>query len=405
MKNKFPKKFLFGVATSSYQIEGDNFNSDWWKWPARNATHSVAGGEEESEVIENSGRACDYWNRWREDHQLLTNLGVNSFRLSLEWSRIEPKEGEFSQTAIQHYREILEDLKTRDIKTVVTLWHWVSPNWFQENYGLHKKKSREVFVNYGKKIIDELGDLIDVFVVINEPMMPLAFGFLNGKFPPGIKCPIKYWKASRNLSKAYKEIYNYSKEKRPKIPVGITMLYNLFEPNNKFNPIDQLIVWVAKKFWNESFFKRIRKQSDYYGLDYYFHRKLGLFGQTQQSHLKVNDVGWEIYPEGIKKALKEIWEKYELPIYIMENGLADANDKYRGQFIKDHLHHVSQAITDGVDVRGYLHWSLMDNYEWLHGYAPRFGLVEIDYTTLERIPRKSFYVYKKLIEESKEAEF
>ena len=396
MKNKFPKNFLWGAATSSYQIEGDNFNSDWWQWPARNALRSNAGGEEKKK-LENSGRACDYWNRWQEDHQLLTELGVNSFRLSLEWSRIEPKEGEFSEISIQHYREILEDLKKRNIKTVVTFWHWTSPIWFQEEYGLHKNQSREIFSRYGKKIIDELGDLIDVLVVINEPMMPLTFGFLNGKYPPGIKCPIKYWRASRNLSLAYKSIYAYSKEKNPTTPVGVTMLYNLFEPINRYNPIDWLIVWIVKKFWNESFYRRIKNQSDYYGLDYYFHRKLGLFGQNKKTKEKVNDMGWEIYPEGIKKTLKEIWEKYKLPIYIMENGLADSEDKYRGQFVKDHLQHVSGAITDGVDVRGYFYWSLMDNYEWLYGYKPRFGLVEIDYKTLERKPRKSFYAYKDII--------
>lgn len=386
MENKLSKDFLWGTATSSYQIEGDNFNSDWWQW------------EEQGKTKDKSGKTCDYWNRWREDHGLLSQLGVNSFRLSLEWSRIEPEEGQFSESAIAHYREILQDLKSRNIKTVVTFWHWVSPIWFQGKYGLHKKESRKIFALYGKKIVDELGDLIDISVVINEPMMPLAFGFLNGKFPPGIKCPIKYWKASRNLSAAYREIYSYSKEKTPKTPVGITMLYNLFEPMNRFNPIDWVIVWMAKKFWNEAFFKRIRKQSDYYGLDYYFHRKLGVFGEKNHKKIKVNDMNWEIYPQGLKKALKEIWKKYELPIYIMENGLADKDDKYRGQFIKDHVHHISQSIVDGVDVRGYFHWSLMDNYEWLHGYYPRFGLVEIDYETLERKPRNSFNVYKKIIE-------
>jgi len=385
MENKFPKGFLWGAATSSYQIEGDNSISDWWQW------------EEQGKTKDKSGKTCDYWNRWKSDHALLTELGVNSFRLSLEWSRIEPREGEFSEEAIQNYREILENLKNRNIKTVVTFWHWTSPIWFQEKYGLHKKESQEIFARYGKKIIDELGNLINIIVVINEPMMPLAFGFLNGKYPPGIKCPIRYWKASRNLSAAYKEIYNYSKEKNPKTPVGITTLYNLFEPTNKFNPINQLIIWIAKKFWNDSFFDKIKNQCDYYGLDYYFHRVLGIFGDKVNKEAKRNDMGWEIYPEGLEKTLQEIWKKYHLPIYIMENGLADGKDQYRSDFIREHINYMKKAMENGVEVKGYLHWSFMDNYEWLYGYEPRFGLVEIDYNTLERKPRKSFYVYKEII--------
>jgi len=388
MNKKFPNNFLWGVATSSYQIEGNNSNSDWWQW------------EEKGKTKDKSGKTCDYWNRWKTDHDLLSELSVNSFRLSLEWSRIEPEEGKFSEEAIGRYREILTDLKNRNIKTVVTFWHWTSPNWFQEKYGLHKKESVEVFARYGKKIVDDLGNLIDIIVVIDEPMMPLVYGFLNGQYPPGIKCPFRYRRASKNLGKAYQEIYSYSKEKNPQISVGITVLYNLFEPINKFNPIDWLIVWVAKKFWNEAFFNKIK--SDYYGLDYYFHRRIGIFGEKEPPKEKINDMGWEIYPEGLEITLKEIWKKYKLPIYIMENGLADAKNKYRSQFIKDHIYHVKRAITDGVDVRGYLHWSFMDNYEWLYGYSPRFGLVEIDYQTMERKPRKSFYVYKELIEKFNE---
>lgn len=389
MENKFPKSFLWGVSTSSYQIEGGNSNSDWWQW------------EEKGKTQDKSGRACDYWNRWPEDHKLLSELGVNAYRLSLEWSRIEPEEGKFSEEAIEKYREILQDLKNRNVKTVVTFWHWTSPIWFQEKYGFHQKESVEIFARYCQKIVDELGDLIDISVILNEPMMPLALGYLNGKFPPGIKCPRKYFKASKNLSEAYKIIYIYSKEKFSQTPVGITTLYNFFEPANKYNPIDKLIVWVAKKFWNEAFFEKIKSHCDYYGLDYYFHRKLWLFGQKREKTEKVNDMGWEIYPEGIYESLKEIKNKYNMPIYVMENGLADKDDKYRAEFIQDHIKFMQKAMAEGADVRGYFHWSLIDNFEWLKGFEPRFGLVEIDYKNLERKPRKSFYAYKKIISENK----
>jgi len=388
MENKFPKGFLWGISTSSYQIEGGNSNSDWWQW------------EEKGKTQDKSGQACDYWNRWKKDHNLLSELGVNSFRLSLEWSRIELEEGKFSEENIQKYREILQDLKNRNIKTAVTFWHWTSPIWFQEKYGLHRKKSVEIFARYGQKIIDELGDLIDISVILNEPMMPLTSGYLKGKFPPGIRCPIRYKKAFNNLVEAYKIIYAYSKKKFPQTPVGITTLYNFFEPANKFNPIHKLIVWICKKFWNEAFFGKIKAQCDYYGLDYYFHHKLGLTGRKNENK-KVSNVGWEIYPQGIYEVLKEIKAKYNLPIYVMENGLADANDKYRAEFIREHIKYMQKAIGEGADIRGYFHWSLMDNFEWLHGFKPRFGLVEINYKTLERRPRKSFYTYKEIISSNK----
>jgi beta-glucosidase len=384
----FPKDFLWGAAISSYQTEGNNFNSDWWEW------------EQKGKTKDKSGIACDYWNKYKEDHYLLQELGVNSFRLSLEWSRIEPEEGKFSEEAISHYREILQDLKDKNIKIQVTFWHWTSPIWFQEGYGLHHSDARRIIFSHWKKIVDKLGDLIDIAVIINEPMMPLVFGYLNGKFPPGIKYNlVKYKRAFRNLSDAYLDIYKYIKEKNANLPVGITQLYNFVEPKNKINIFSLISVFVYKKFWNESFLNKIKNNIDYIGLDYYFHDKISFFWKSNEN-LKTNDLGWEIYPEGIYEVLMELKNKYNLPVYVMENGLADADDKYRSEFIRDHLGYILKAKDEGVDVRGYNYWSLTHNFEWLHGFDPRFGPVEIDYKTLERKPRKSYFEYQKIIGEN-----
>jgi beta-glucosidase len=384
MDEKFPKNFLWGAAVSSYQVEGNNFNSDWWEW------------EQNGKTKEKSGKACDYWNRYKEDHDLLQELGVNSFRLSLEWSRIEPQEGKFSEEAIQHYREILQDLKRRNIKTVVTFWHWTSPIWFQKKYGFHKNKSVGMFLRYGEKVIDELGNMIDVAVIINEPMMPLVFGYLIGKYPPGFKNLFKYFKAFNNLSDSYKKIYDYAKEKNAKFPIGITQLYNFVEPKSRYNLISLFSVWAYKRFWNDSFLKSTKNSLDYIGLDYYFHHKINYFFLDDKKE-NMGDLGWEIYPEGIYRVIKELNLKYKLPIYIMENGIADAEDKLKAEFIEKHLEYVYKAIKEGMDVRGYNYWSLLDNYEWLYGFGPRFGLVEVNYATMERKPRKSFYFYHDLI--------
>ncbi|MFZ2153787.1 MAG: glycoside hydrolase family 1 protein [Candidatus Moraniibacteriota bacterium] len=404
-KNKlnFPRDFMWGVATSSYQIEGGNSNSDWWQW------------EKQGKTTDESGVTCDYWNRFKDDHDLLTDLGVNTFRLSLEWARIEGAEGVFSSGSIHHYREILEDLKKRNIKTTVTLWHWTSPIWFQEKYGFHHKKSVEIFSRYCQKVVDELGDLIDIYVVVNEPMVPLGMGFFGGVFPPGFKNPFKFFKALNNIARAYRQIYSAIHAKYPKAQVGISYLYNWYEQSSSsmVNCLNRISQWYRIDLLGN----KIKGYQDYIGIDYYrigkisFNwRKIKLdtknqiyFGFTIEEDEK-HPMKWISYPEGIYRVLKEVQAKYGLPIYVLENGLPTSGgleDEGRIKFIQEHLFYVDKAIQEGVDVRGYFYWSLLDNYEWLYGYKPRFGLVEIDYQTLERKPRKSFYEYKGIIENRK----
>ena len=391
---------MWGVATSSYQIEGDNFNSDWWKW------------EQDGKAKDKSGKACGYWNEWKNDHELLSELGVNTFRLSIEWSRVEPEEGKFSKEAIEKYREILQDLKNRNIKTQITLWHWTSPLWFQEKYGFHKKESVKIFSRYAEKITRELGDLVDIFVVFNEPMVPLGLGFLGGIFPPGFKNPFKFMRALNNVARAHKESYKIIHQIRPDAQVGITYLYNWYEAEG-FNFLFKIINKIAGWYRIGLLGNKLKGFQDYIGIDYYRLGKIRFdkknirwdsknqiyFGLTIEEDDK-NLMKWIVYPEGIYKVLKEAKEKFKLPIYIMENGVPTGlslNDEERAGFIQDHLFYVKKALDEGVDIRGYNFWSLLDNFEWLYGFEPRFGLIEIDYKTLERKPRKSFYVYKEII--------
>jgi beta-glucosidase len=383
-EDQFPSNFLWGVSTSSYQIEGNNSNADWWEW------------EEQGKTKEKSGLACDSWNRWREDHELLTQLGVNAYRLSLEWSRLEPEEGKFSEEAFSHYREILADLRNRKIKTVVTFWHWTSPLWFSQKYGWHSKQSVAIFCRYSKEVFNRLGDLIDIAVTMNEPMVPLVHGYLLGKFPPGKKSWGEFKKAACHMACAHNDVYDYAKIAKKEHSIGITTLYNYFNPVGRYNPLERLYVKIAKKFWNEMFFEKIMEHTDYFGLDYYFHQRLGMLGKKNKNQ-SVSDMGWEIYPQGLEIVVKEIYRRYNMPIYILENGLADAADAKRARFISDHIASLQKARKDGADVRGYFHWSLLDNFEWLYGFSPRFGLVAMDYKKMERQPRPSFYAYQEII--------
>ncbi len=396
---KFPKNFLWGAATSAYQVEGNNSNSDWWEW------------EKQGKADNESGIACDYWRLYKKDHDLLQELGASVFRSSIEWSRIEPEEGVFSAEAIRHYREIFEDLKKRNMKTQITLWWWTSPIWFQKKYGFHKHASVSIFCRYVKKITEELGNLIDIFTVFNEPMVPLGQGFLGGVFPPGYKNPLKFLRAVNNIAKIYKESYKIIHKIRPEAQVGITYLYNWYESEG-FGFFIKLINKISQWFRIDLLGNKIKGSQDYIGVDYYrlgkikFDWKNIRMDSRNQTYLgftieedKDNPMKWITYPKGIYSVLKEASAKFKLPIYITENGRpteAGLEDENRVKFIKDHLFFVHKAISEGVDIRGYNVWSLMDNLEWLYGYKPKFGLIEVDYKTLERKPRKSFYEYAKI---------
>ncbi len=400
MNKKFPDGFLWGAATSAYQVEGGNSNSDWWEW------------EKAGKADNESGRACDYWNRYKEDHYLLQKLGTNLFRLSIEWARIEPQEGVFSEEAILHYRKIFKDLKKRNIKTQVTFWWWTSPIWFSEKYGWHKKESAEIFARYVEKVTKELGDLIDIFTTFNEPMVPLGQGYLGGVFPPGHKNPLKFFRAIKNVAEAHKASYKIIHRIKPEAEVGITYLYNWYESEG-FGILLNLVNRIAQWFRIDLLGNKIKNFQDYIGVNYYrlgkikFEMRNFKINPREQKYFcftieedKDNVMKWITYPKGIYLVLKEASEKFKLPIYITENGgptREGLDDIERIAFIKNHLAFVHKAINEGVDVRGYNFWSLVDNLEWLYGYEPCFGLIEIDYKTLERKPRKSYFEYQKII--------
>jgi beta-glucosidase len=398
-KLKFPEGFLWGVATSSYQIEGGNSNSDWWDW------------EKQEKANNESGKACDYWNLYKKDHDLLSELGVGVFRFSIEWARVEVEENVFDEKVISHYREILQDLKSRNIRVQLTLWHWTSPIWFAKKYGFHKKQSIEIFARYAEKIIKEFDSFIDSYVTFNEPMVPLGMGYLGGAFPPGFQNPIKFISATNNIAKAHNAAYKIIHKENPKAKVGITYLYNWYESEGfgvLLNLINKITQWYRIDFLGN----KIKGFQDFIGIDYYRLGKISFslknfkmdaknqtyFGFTIEED-KENVMKWISYPEGFYNVLKEAGSKFKLPIYITENGMPTKEgieDNERVEFIKSHLAFVHKAIAEGVDVRGYNFWSLMDNLEWLYGFQPKFGLVEIDFKTLQRKPRKSFWQYAKI---------
>lgn len=383
---EFPEGFLWGSACSSYQVEGGIDGCNWSKdFPA--------------------GRACDFWNRYEEYFDVAEKLHQNVFRLSLEWSRIEPTPGIFDTAAIGRYRKMLESLRKRGIKTMVTIWHFTMPAWLSEEGGWRSSRSAEYFSRYSAYVAKELGDSVDFWITINEPMIYTSQGYIIGRFPPRKRYNlIGCASASFNLAWAHKRAYRAIKEIDSKACVAMAENYSYVEPLYK-DPVSRFAVWIWDYVRNRIFLEFTKKEQDFIGVNYYFHERIVWdvkypFVMVKNADKAVSDIGTEIYPKGIYEVLKRM-RKYGLPIYVTENGLADAKDERRADFIRDHLKWIHKSIGEGADVKGYLHWSLLDNFEWADGYSPRFGLVEMDYDKCGYKVRPSAKKYAEICEKNK----
>ncbi len=389
------KDFFFGASTSGHQVEGENKN-DWTEWERQIAKSKSQAAREKSwpdyilrsypnplqEENYISGRACDHYNRFREDFGIAKSLGHNAHRLSIEWSRIEPEEGKFDQKEIEHYREAIRALRELGMEPFVTLWHWTLPPWVAKKSRFENRGTADFFVRYCEKIAGELKNDVIYFVTLNEPTLWASNAYRIGIFPPQKKNIFTAYRVVRNLILAHRAAYKKLKAINPNFQIGISQNIGWF---------NLALLRPAYYFVMFYFLKNIVNESDFIGLDYY--RRIPFL---KKSHAD-SDIGWEIYSRGIFFVLKELWQRFKKPLFVLENGVADARDRLRPTFIQEHLYWVSEAIISGVDVRGYFHWSLLDNFEWEKGFWPRFGLVEVDYMTLRRTIRKSAYAYAEII--------
>lgn len=410
-KLEFPKGFLWGASTSAHQVEG-GMNNSWTQWEKDNAERLANKAKKKFKPWQQekfpemfkkenyiSGRACDHYNRFEKDFDLAKEGGHNAHRFSIEWSRIEPEEGKFDEKEIEHYRQLLLALRERGLEPFVTLWHWTEPKWFHDNGGWSDKKSIDRFLKFAEKVVGEYKEMVKYWIVVNEPNVGIGFGYLTGAQPPAKKNPITFLKAYFNLLAAYQKSYSLIHQIDQDASVGLAHSYYVYE-SELFKPLDKFIAAIPTYFSNY-FAKKARGYEDFIGCNYYTRLLVSPRMFKELPEEKRNDLGWEIYPEGIHKVLTGL-KKYDLPVYITENGLADAGDEKREKFIKGHLRQIHKAISEGVDVRGYFHWSLLDNFEFpeTRGFWPRFGLLEVDYKTLERKPRKSFHEYAEICRES-----
>ena len=395
---KFPEGFLWGTSTSAHQVEGNNHNQ-WSEWEKENAERLAKEAknywqswqqEKFPEMFSSknyiSGRACDHYNRFEEDFNLAKAMHNNTHRFSIEWSRIEPEEGKFDKEAIEHYRQVIWSLKKREIEPFVSLWHWTMPVWFVEKAAFENRKNIKYFVRFCERIVKEFKNDVKFWIVLNEPEIYSSQSYLKGQWPPQKKNFFSYLKVLKNLIRTHRSVFGAIKQIDNQAQIGIAK-------NNVY--FEGWLASIADWWWNLLFLNFIKNYQDFIGLNYYFHYRIKELKFNQNKNEKTSDLGWEIYPDGIYYVLKEL-KKYQKPIYITENGLADAKDEKREKFIKEHLYWIHKAIQEGVDVCGYFYWSLLDNFEWDKGFWPRFGLVEIDYQTLERKIRPSAQEYARI---------
>jgi len=381
--NKFPKNFYFGAATASHQVEGNNLN-DWTEWEKINADRlAKRSGDKPSDHV--SGQATNHYELFEKDLDLMKSLGLNAYRFSIEWSRIEPQKGQFNQKEIEHYQKVVKACRERRIEPFITLWHWTIPLWLRDEGGWENKKIIGYFTNYAKKIVENLPE-VKFWITLNEPGVYVNKSYRQGDWPPQKRNIFTYFKVLNILASAHSRAYQVIKKINPNSQIGIA--HHLTDIGG-FRPLAKTASWWA----NDHFINKIGSYQDFIGVNYYFHVRL----LQPRLNEKVSDMGWGLHPDGLYNVTKGL-AKFNKPIYITEHGLADAKDLNRGWYIEESLKYLEKAISEGADIRGYLHWSLLDNFEWWDGFWPRFGLIEVDYANdFKRTVRPSAYKYAELI--------
>ncbi len=391
--------FLWGAATAAHQVEGGNRWNDWWAL------------EEAGRLPHRSGEACRHFELYESDFDLARSLGHNAHRLSLEWSRIEPEEGRGSAGALAHYTRVVAALCARGLEPFVTLQHFTLPAWLARRGGWLAADAEERYLAFVERVARALSGQVRHWITINEPTVYVKHAYVSCDWPP---CGARSWpsavRALRKLGRAHVAAYDLLHRQQADARVGIAHSAPYVVPCNPGRARDRLTAWLRNQSLNvmpfRCFGRPAREALDFIGINYYARqvvRSEGLspFGRecTTDHHggrRHFSQLGWEVLPAGLREVLHH-YSRFGLPLYVTENGIATRDEDERTQYLRDHVASLMQARAEGVDVRGYFWWSLMDNYEWAAGREPRFGLYETDYPTQERRERPAAIAYRELI--------
>jgi len=385
----FPEGFLWGTATASYQVEGGNFSSNWWRFEQKEG--AIKNGD-------SAETAVDHYNRFEEDFDLLKELNLNSYRFSIEWSRIEPEKGKFNVEEVEHYRQVLKALHEKGIEPMVTLWHFSLPIWFEDEGGWESREAINHYEEYVEFIVENLKDEVELWITMNEPMAYITCTYVSAKWAPAKVDFAKVPSVFSNLVKAHKRAYDIIHELDQGAKVGIAEHSSYIVPYNENNILENLGAFLSTYFWVNFPIDQIVNYADFLGIHYYYKQVIRMdlvrdvITKRDPQEIEVESLGRIYHPQGLYEILLR-YKKYDLPIYITEIGVPDYHEVDRDQFIREHVRELYYAIREGIDVRGFYYWTLLDCFEWTEGYGPEFGLISVDRDTLERTIKDDAWEY------------
>jgi beta-glucosidase len=372
----FPPGFLWGTATAAHQVEGNNWNNDWWAWE-----HTPG-----SPCQEPSGDACDHYHRYGDDIRLLAALGFGAYRFSLEWSRIEPEEGEFSRAALDHYRRMCAACLEHGVAPVVTFHHFTTPRWVAAQGGWTEPATADRFARFCEAATAHLGDLVDRACTLNEPNVVANFGYRWGLFPPGQRDPDLHRRANDVFVAAHRKAVAAIKSGPGNASVGLTLAMQDLQAVDGGEARRD-----AERRDTEDGFLAAARGDDYVGVQTYTRLLFGADGMRgPEPGVPTTQMGYEFWPEALEATIRRAWDvTRQVPVVVTENGIATTDDRERVAYVERALRGVLRCLADRLDVRGYFYWSLLDNFEWVFGYRPVFGLVAVDRATQVRTVKPS----------------
>lgn len=408
MELQFKDRLSLGVASAATQIEGGECGSNWNDWYHKGR---IKDGT-------NPARATDHYHLWQQDADLMAEMKIKHYRLGIEWAKICPREGEVDQEAVDHYRNELLYLREKGIQVLLTIHHFTNPMWFEEKGAFTKKENLHYFLDFVKLVVEAYGDLVSEYITINEPNVYATSSYYFGDWPPGEKSFQKAITVMSNMTychtKAYRLIHDLRRQQGYQdTKVSFAHHVRVFDPQNPKNPwhriCARLLDWffqgaitksmLTGKFkWPLKKWKEITpgEYCDFIAINYYTRTTVSGFGDGYKQDAPKNDLGWEIYPEGLIRSTDRVYQVLQRPIYITENGTCDNQDTFRSRYIYEHL---KVILESKLPITRYYHWCFCDNFEWIEGESARFGLVHVNYETQERKVKKSGEFYTRMIEQ------
>ncbi|PJB52623.1 MAG: hypothetical protein CO099_11645 [Bdellovibrio sp. CG_4_9_14_3_um_filter_39_7] len=397
---QFPPDFFFGVANAPSQVE-DQLDDIWMDFAH---SHKVRAFEN----IYRPEERIHFWTQPEVELDLARDLHIKVFRLGIDWQRLFPKKGEINREALLHYRDIIQSIHERGMKVMLTLFHHTEPHWTYDYGGWRNEMVIHDFENFWQAVLNELGSQVDYLVTFNEAQVYALLSQVAGEWPYKDKPrrlglfnfgPFKgrFEKSLEHMATAHKQIYQWSKERHLKFPIGIAHNVANYQGVNK---ISEISAWMSWQKMNYRFVDLISDKLDFLGLNYYGREVIKGTSVILSNDFEYSDSGRAIDPKGLYEILKKFDRRYHhIPFIITENGIADQNDWIRPAYLIEHLAAIRKAMSEGVKVQGYIHWTLTDNFEWADGYCPKFGLTEVvreGEAPFLRLKRESFSLFSRI---------